>query len=176
MAGSSRQRHNIPLPWSWRLTATLLPMVGVVLTVLFFQVYVAPHLARGWRYPFLTAMLLIGTGLFSWIVFGILSQQQTAILFANQRLENQRDGLNALREASYAMTTVGVWTDIVQNVVDVARRLTGARYAALAVLEDSDSYTIHQFFTSGMTQEQIAKIEHYPTGQGLLGEVIRHRR
>ncbi len=176
MAGSARQRHNIPLPWSWRLTATLLPMVGVILTVLFFQIYIAPHIARGWRYPFLTAMLLIGTGLFSWVVFGILSQQQTAILSANQRLENQRDGLNALREASYAMTTVGVWTDIVQNVVDVARRLTGARYAALAVLGDDDSYTIHQFFTSGLSSEQIGKIGNYPTGQGLLGEVIRHRR
>jgi signal transduction histidine kinase len=151
-------------------------MVGVVLTVLFFQVYIAPQISKGWRYPFLTAMLLVGTGLFSWVVFGILSQQQSAILSANQRLEKQRDGLNALREASYAMTTVGVWTDIVQNVVDVATRLTGARYAALAVLEDNDSFTIHQFFTSGLSQDQIDKIGHYPTGEGLLGEVIRHRR
>ncbi len=176
MSESARRRHNVPVPWPWRLTATLLPMIGVVLTILLFHMYIVPHVAISWQYPLLTLMLVIGTGLFSYVVFGILSQQQTAILSANERLEKQRDGLNALREASYAMTTVGDWTDIVQNVVDVACRLTGARYAALAVLDDSDNYTIRQFFTSGLTPEQIDRIGQYPTGRGLLGEVIRHRR
>ena len=147
MSESARRRHNVPVPWPWRLTATLLPMIGVVLTILLFHMYIVPHVAISWQYPLLTLMLVIGTGLFSYVVFGILSQQQTAILSANERLEKQRDGLNALREASYAMTTVGDWTDIVQNVVDVACRgldLVGdfCNYDGLFALCDNPSREI----------------------------------
>ncbi|PSR28268.1 Histidine kinase-like ATPase domain-containing protein [Sulfobacillus thermosulfidooxidans DSM 9293] len=163
-----------PRPWRW--TATLFAMAGVAITILLFHQFLSPHLPTKWHDPALAIILLIGTGFFSYLVFGMLSQQQIAVLEANQRLEKQRDGLNALREASYAMTTVGDWTDIVQNVVDVARRLTGAKYAALAVLEDDETYTIRQFFTSGVSADQIHQIGQYPTGRGLLGEVIRHRR
>ncbi|POB12281.1 GAF domain-containing sensor histidine kinase [Sulfobacillus sp. hq2] len=161
-------------PWRW--IATLMAMAGVSVTIVLFHYLVAPYLPRGSHDFSLAIILVIGTGFFSYFVFGILSQQQKAVTLANQRLERQRDGLTALREASYAMTTVGDWHDIVQNVVDVARKLTGARYAALAVLEDDDAYTISQFFTSGLSAEEVAAMGPYPTGRGLLGEVIRTRR
>lgn len=161
-------------PWRW--IATIMAMAGVGGAIVLFHYAAAPYLPQGWHDLALAVILIIGTGFFSYFVFSILSQQQKAVTLANQRLERQRDGLTALREASYAMTTVGDWHDIVQNVVDVARKLTGAHYAALAVLEVDDSYTISQFFTSGVSAEEMATMGPFPTGRGLLGEVIRHRR
>jgi signal transduction histidine kinase len=151
-------------------------MAGVSIAVLGFNLVVGSSLSLRVHDAVLALILILGTGLFSYFVFGIKSQQQRAEMLANQHLERQRDGLTALREASYAMTTVGDWQNIVQNVVDVSRQLTHAKYAALAVLGDDNAYTIQKFFTSGISEEQIKIIGHYPMGRGLLGEVIRHRR
>lgn len=61
---------------------------------------------------------------------------------------------------------------VLQEVVDVARDVVGARYAALGVVgEDHDSLV--EFVTSGMDDATRARIGDLPRGRGLLGAVIR---
>jgi signal transduction histidine kinase len=59
------------------------------------------------------------------------------------------------------------------RIVEAARDLTGAHYAALGVL-DADGTALERFLTSGLADEEIARIGDLPRGRGVLGELIRH--
>jgi len=61
------------------------------------------------------------------------------------------------------------------HFTDHAARLTGARYAALAVLDDAGT-TIGSFVTHGLSQEEIDRIGHPPSGRGLIGLLLRESR
>jgi signal transduction histidine kinase len=62
---------------------------------------------------------------------------------------------------------------LLRRIVEAARDLTGARYAALGVL-DADGTALERFLTSGLTDEETARIGDLPRGRGVLGELIRH--
>lgn len=64
---------------------------------------------------------------------------------------------------------------VLQRVTDWARVLVGARYAALGVLS-ADGGSLSAFVTSGLTPAERAAIGAPPTGQGLLGLLIREPR
>jgi len=61
---------------------------------------------------------------------------------------------------------------VLQQVVDSAREVVGARYAALGALAP-DHQSLSQFVTSGMSQAERNRIGALPTGRGLLGLLIR---
>jgi signal transduction histidine kinase len=61
---------------------------------------------------------------------------------------------------------------VLHHIVETAIELVDARYGALGVLGDDGR--IARFLTVGLTDEQIAAIGPYPTGHGVLGELIRH--
>ena len=60
---------------------------------------------------------------------------------------------------------------VLQEVVNAAREVVGARYAALGVLSE-DRQTLVQFVTSGLDEDTRGRIGDLPTGRGLLGHVI----
>jgi len=62
---------------------------------------------------------------------------------------------------------------VLRRIVEAAREVTGARYAALGVL-DSRGDGLERFITTGLTEEQVAGIGDLPRGRGVLGELIRH--
>jgi signal transduction histidine kinase len=62
---------------------------------------------------------------------------------------------------------------VLRRIVDAAREVTGARYAALGVL-DPRGEELERFITAGLTDEEIAGIGDLPRGRGVLGELIRH--
>ena len=64
---------------------------------------------------------------------------------------------------------------VLQQIVDSARKVVGARYAALGVL-GSDRKTLSQFVTSGLSRAERDRIGDLPRGRGLLGLVIREPR
>jgi signal transduction histidine kinase len=64
---------------------------------------------------------------------------------------------------------------VLQQVVDAARDVVGARYAALGVL-DEDRSSLVQFVTSGLDEEARRRIGELPRGRGLLGHVIREAK
>ena len=61
---------------------------------------------------------------------------------------------------------------VLQQIVDSARDVVGARYAALGVLTP-DGTSLSEFVTSGLSPAERDRIGALPTGRGLLGLVIR---
>jgi signal transduction histidine kinase len=60
---------------------------------------------------------------------------------------------------------------VLDRVLDSARELTGARYAALGVLNDSRT-ELARFVTVGIDEKARMEIGTLPRGQGVLGELI----
>ena len=73
-----------------------------------------------------------------------------------------------------AMKSNGAGTDpkvALDRVVESARRLTEARYAALLVLNDARD-GLARFITAGIDDELHATIGKLPCGRGVLGDLI----
>ncbi|GAA1654906.1 two-component system sensor histidine kinase [Georgenia ruanii] len=70
----------------------------------------------------------------------------------------------AINVASHLNTT-----DALRNFVDRAARLTGARYAALGVLDSRGNTTA--FVQVGVTEEEVEILGHPPRGHGVLGAI-----
>jgi GAF domain-containing protein len=64
---------------------------------------------------------------------------------------------------------------VLERVLESARGLTGARYAALGVLNDSGT-GLERFLTVGIDESTRRRIGPLPTGRGVLGELIRDPR
>jgi signal transduction histidine kinase len=62
---------------------------------------------------------------------------------------------------------------VLGQVLEAARELTGARYAALGIL-DQDKRELERFLFVGIDEETRARIGPLPRGHGLLGELIRN--
>ena len=64
---------------------------------------------------------------------------------------------------------------VVERVLDAARELTGAEYAALGVLDRSKS-ELERFITAGVDELTRRRIGATPRGRGVLGELIADPR
>ncbi|MFD8785542.1 GAF domain-containing protein [Kitasatospora sp. NPDC059599] len=84
-----------------------------------------------------------------------------------------RDRVHSLLEAVLSVGRELDLTQVLRRIVEAAAVLVDARYAALGVI-GPDGETLSQFLTVGLSEEEIARIGPYPTGRGLLGELI-HR-
>ena len=80
--------------------------------------------------------------------------------------------LRALVEAGVALTSELSLDALLQRLVEAAAELTGARYAALGVIDRSGS-ELERFLTTGMDAETHAAIGELPRGRGILGVLIR---
>ena len=60
---------------------------------------------------------------------------------------------------------------VLQRIVEAARDLVGARYAALGVLDPSHTH-LAEFITVGLDDDQRARIGELPKGHGILGLLI----
>jgi signal transduction histidine kinase len=61
---------------------------------------------------------------------------------------------------------------VLRRMLDVARELTGARYAALGILDERRG-ELERFLTVGIGEQDRAVIGELPRGRGVLGELIR---
>jgi signal transduction histidine kinase len=82
--------------------------------------------------------------------------------------------LAALDEATRAIAGVLSVERVLQLIVDNVRRLVGARYAALGVL--NEQHQIDPFMTSGLSRAERDRIGPPPHGRGLLGLIIEEGR
>ncbi|MFJ1706640.1 GAF domain-containing protein [Kitasatospora sp. NPDC088346] len=84
-----------------------------------------------------------------------------------------RDRVHSLLEAVLSVGRELDLTQVLRRIVEAAADLVDARYAALGVI-GPDGESLSEFLTVGMSAEEIAGIGSYPTGKGLLGELISH--
>src|SRR5512132_1802774 len=64
---------------------------------------------------------------------------------------------------------------VLQQLLDVAREVTGARYAAVGVL-DASQRELERFITVGIDAEAHRSIGDLPRGRGILGLLIEEPR
>ncbi len=79
--------------------------------------------------------------------------------------------LRALFEASVAITSELSLDALLQRLVETAAEITGARYAALGVIDRSGSQ-LERFLVTGIDAETHAAIGDLPRGRGILGVLI----
>jgi signal transduction histidine kinase len=94
--------------------------------------------------------------------------------WARRSANQTADQLAALDQATQAIAGVLALDEALQLIVDRARDLVGARYAALGIANGHGR--IERFITSGVTIEERAAIGALPRGHGLLGLIIRESR
>jgi len=83
--------------------------------------------------------------------------------------------LRALLDAGRALTSELSLDALLQRLVQAAADLTGARYAALGVI-DRSGQELERFVTTGIDAETHAAIGDLPRGRGILGVLIRDAR
>jgi signal transduction histidine kinase len=80
--------------------------------------------------------------------------------------------LRRLVDAGIALTSELSLDALLQRLVEIAAELTRARYAALGVLDRSGTY-LERFITTGLDDDERARIGDLPQGRGILGVLIR---
>ena len=87
-------------------------------------------------------------------------------------VSSDENRLRALVETGVAITAELSLDALLQRLVEAAAELTGARYAALGVIDGSGS-ELERFLTTGIDAETQAAIGDLPRGRGILGVLIR---
>jgi len=85
-----------------------------------------------------------------------------------------RDRVHALLEAVVAIGGNLDLEIVLRKIIEAAVPLVQARYGALGVIGDDGR--LAEFIPVGLDEAQIAAIDHWPEGQGLLGTLIRDPR
>lgn len=81
--------------------------------------------------------------------------------------------LERLLEVGRSLVSVPDPDEVLELVTAAARDLTGARYAALGVL-DREGAGLEHFVAVGLDEEEQRAIGPFPRGRGILGELIRN--
>lgn len=117
-----------------------------------------------------------GDGSDHWIIFTL---EQSADVPTSRRVGFGPDpgSSAAVRVAAYE-AALAVATElepgaVLQRIVDLARTVVPAKFAALGV--SNAQGRIEQFITAGLTSEERDAIGPIPEGHGMLGELIRDR-
>jgi signal transduction histidine kinase len=84
--------------------------------------------------------------------------------------ERDANALEALNAAALLIAAEHSLDKVLQKIVDLARELAGARFGAIGV--PGPDGQLAQFVVSGMSDEEVARIEHRPEGSGLLGMLL----
>ncbi|WP_113701552.1 GAF domain-containing sensor histidine kinase [Nonomuraea lactucae] len=85
-----------------------------------------------------------------------------------------RDRVHALLEAVVSVGSDLDLETVLRRIVETATKLVDASYGALGVV--GQERTLVQFIPVGLSEGEIAKIEHWPHGLGLLGLLIKDAR
>lgn len=102
-----------------------------------------------------------------------LALEQTLIALTSQA-ESVLATQGRLRALLRATATFSGDLDLrtaLRHIVEAARELVGASYAAIGVVRDG---VLVEFVHSGMDEETVARIGDLPKGRGLLGQLVSH--
>ncbi|GGN48500.1 histidine kinase [Streptomyces albiflavescens] len=88
-----------------------------------------------------------------------------------KRVRGTQNRVHTLLDAVLAIGSDLDLDVVLHQIVESAVQLVDCRYGALGVVGDEGG--IKQFITVGVDDETIARIGHYPLGEGILGLLIR---
>jgi len=90
-------------------------------------------------------------------------------------LDTDAARLQRLLESGIALSSELSLEALLRKVIETAVELTGARYGALGVIDETGT-GLEQFITVGIEPELQAAIGNLPVGRGILGVLIRDRK
>ena len=161
-------------PARLRVAGFVLPALLIGLLVAADYFVFEPLLPRGLSHVVLTVVGIAGVLAFSSAIFGRLTElsrrdaEQTERLRAlAAALEQRRAQVQALNVAGISLTSELDTATVLQRVVDQARLVAAAKYAALGVFDEDGN--VSQFITSGMDPHVRELIGPLPRGRGVLG-------
>jgi signal transduction histidine kinase len=96
-----------------------------------------------------------------------LANRLDEVRLLNANLNEKTARLAVLNSTGIALSAEHSSELVLQKIADLSRAVAGARYAALGVFDDDGR--IVQFWTSGITAEERARIGPLPEGRGILG-------
>ncbi|WP_432931869.1 GAF domain-containing protein [Microbispora sp. CA-135349] len=88
-----------------------------------------------------------------------------------QTVLTTRDRVHALLEAVVSIGSDLDLETVLRRIVETATTLVDATYGAMGMIGEEN--TLVQFVPVGLSEEEIARIEHWPHGLGLLGLLIK---
>ena len=91
-----------------------------------------------------------------------------------QAVLDARERTDTLLQAVIAVGSEVELESVLRRIVTAAVELVDARYGALGVIGEDGQ--LSEFIPVGLDERQIAGIDHWPEGKGLLGELITHPR
>src|SRR5215472_13914177 len=100
----------------------------------------------------------------------LLAELQTRL----QAVIDTRDRTRALIEAVISVGSRLELEMVLRQIVEAAVKLVSARYGALGVIGEGGRLV--EFVPVGLDESQIARIQRWPEGRGLLGELINNPR
>ncbi|MGW7538766.1 GAF domain-containing protein [Amycolatopsis sp. NPDC054798] len=103
-----------------------------------------------------------------------LDQLLAQLVERAQEVMSTQGRLRGLLRATQTITTGLALPALLRRIVEAARQLVGARYAALGVIGPDGRLT--EFVHTGMDEAAIEKVGRLPEGKGLLGAVIEDPR
>ncbi|WP_131740108.1 sensor histidine kinase [Actinomadura roseirufa] len=86
-----------------------------------------------------------------------------------------RDRVHALLEAVVSIGSDLDLETVLRRIIRAATTLVDARYGALGVIGEEGERLV-EFITTGVTEEEIEEIGHWPHGHGILGLLIKNPR
>jgi signal transduction histidine kinase len=89
-------------------------------------------------------------------------------------MEDRPDELSLISQAVLAISRQMPVRQVLQVIVDSARTLAGARYAAIGVPDETGSFG--EFVTSGISAERQRAIGELPKQHGMLGALLREAK
>lgn len=131
-------------------------------------------LTRSAAFAITFLLAVLGIGVFSFGIWRVIERAERQVHEALLAERRQGEQLEALSAAALALTADLNLSSVLQKVVDLSRRVIGARYGALAILGPGG--VIEQFLTSGIDPAVRARLGPPPSGHGLLGVVIAERK
>jgi signal transduction histidine kinase len=139
----------------------------------------APVTALLWRLGLFSGVgLLPLLGFLFWVLSRLQvewhrgRQERNRALVAEAAAEERAQVLEQLAETGRLLTGERDLDRLMQMVVEAARRLTGARYAAVGIWDKTETQLV-QFLTAGLDDSVRQAIGPPPMGRGLLGHLAR---
>lgn len=167
-------------PVGLRAAGIVVP-AALLIALILFRFFVLDELMPRAEATIVTILIgVTGVITFSVVIFARLAVLHDRAQEQNRRLgalahdlELRRQAMQALNEAGMALSAELDSVAVLQKIVDLARSVARAKYAALGIFGPDGRVT--QFITAGITLEQRARIGALPVGHGVLGVLPRER-
>ena len=168
-------------PLALRVVAVIVP-AALLSALILFRYLVLDQVVERSEATIITMVIgVAGVVAFSVAILARLSRLQERDQVQNERLralandlEARRETMEALNEAGLALSVELDSAAVLQKIVDLAKGVANARYAALGIFGADGRVT--QFITAGVTAEQRARIGALPRGRGVLGLLPRDQQ